>query len=632
MISAQTIARVRDRADVQKIVAESVRLVRRGRSFVGLCPFHGERSPSFHVTPERGVFHCFGCGEHGNSIDFVMKIEGLTFPEAVRSLAERFGVPVEEERGAGPAGGDQVLARRAAIYEANRLAAVYFEEQLASHPHAHTALGELARRGITASDLGRPEVAAFRLGYAPSSGGLLAFLAGHGVSVEVAVLAGLAVIPEEEGKEPLPRDKFRHRLTFAVHDLQGRIIAYSARRLPHPRTGEERPEVPKYMNTPDTPVYRKGETIFGLLHARHAIRDGGRALLVEGNFDVVSLHARGIREAVAPLGTSFTPEQAQMIKRFAPTAVFLFDGDKAGDKALLRARGPAAGASLVALAALLPAGEDPDSFVRLHGPEALSGIVRGARGITETVITSLLSRGLGSAHVEEKALRIQQVIDLVREEKDPSVQALARSIANDVAQQFMIRSDREGMADRGAFAAIVRRVETALQMSEKPVVLDQVPPDPCKEAPHAASALGVLLDFPHLVLDESFWEGFSHLSGPFAALLDVLRGEVIASGHPDSPASLSVDAVLAACPTELRAFAGRRLAVPEIEEETIAREHLQTLLSRHARQILSEQSRRLRHDIQAAQGSGDDDAALALLAQVQDRAKRRNALARPVRS
>src|SRR5580700_3149992 len=339
MISRETIALVRDRTDIIAVISEAVpTLKKRGRRFIGLCPFHKEKTPSFNVNPDTGLYHCFGCKESGDAFSFLEKIEGYAFAEAVRALAERAGIPIEEERSATPSEADRHKKERAALYGAMQMAATWYEQQMVEHPRASFALEELAGRGLQAGD---EVLRAFRVGYAPDGWeGLASFFKKQGVSPAVGESVGL-LVPRSSGSGYY--DRFRHRLMFAVMDAQGRVVAFSGRALKDP-PGEEasadRDPPPKYINSPESPIYTKGVNLFGLWQARHAIRQQEHAVLVEGNFDVVSLHARGVQNVVAPLGTAFTEDQAKLLRRYATDLTLLFDGDAAGRKAVVAAEQP----------------------------------------------------------------------------------------------------------------------------------------------------------------------------------------------------------------------------------------------------------------------------------------------------
>src|SRR5258708_16055742 len=262
MISKDTISLVRDRTDLVGVVSESVpSLKKRGRRFVGLCPFHKEKTPSFNVNPDTGLYHCFGCKESGDAIGFLERVEGYTFAEAVRALAERAGVPVEQDRAPASADADRHKRDREALYGVMQTAAAWYELQLREHAHRSFALGELARRDL---DVGAPAVSAFRVGYAPPEWeGLWAHLKKHGVSPATAEALGL-VVPRASGSGCY--DRFRHRLMFAVIDARGRVVAFSGRALaPLPSddlSGEPREAPAKYINSPESPIYTKGANLF----------------------------------------------------------------------------------------------------------------------------------------------------------------------------------------------------------------------------------------------------------------------------------------------------------------------------------------------------------------------------------
>ncbi|HSO36506.1 MAG TPA: DNA primase, partial [Labilithrix sp.] len=438
MISPETIALVRERTDIVAVITEGVSsLKRRGRSFVGLCPFHKEKSPSFHVNPDRGFFHCFGCKESGSAIDFLMKHEGYTFPEAVRALAERAGIPIEEERGTPQSSeADRQRKAREDLYAVNALAATFFEQELRKNEHREYALEELARRGLVpGKDPKIDEVLqAFRIGYAPGAwDGLTTFLKAQGVSPVAAETVGL-LVPRSSGSGYY--DRFRHRLMFAVVDPQGRVVAFSGRALRELPAVEPRPGLvrlgpdaqdpdahkpPKYINSPESPIYTKGQMLFGIHQARHSIRQEELAVLVEGNFDVVSLHALGITNVVAPLGTAFTTDQAKLLKRSAPDIVFLFDGDAAGRKAARLSREAVRAAGLSARVADLPNGIDPDELARTKGKQAVVDLLASAKGLLEALIQMSLDESFTQADAYEKQARIAFVAKLIAEEDDPMV-------------------------------------------------------------------------------------------------------------------------------------------------------------------------------------------------------------------
>ncbi len=345
------------RTDLVAFIGQYVPLKKRGNDFVGLCPFHGEKTPSFHVHPDRGFYKCFGCGKGGDAISFLMERENLPFPEAARMLAVRVGIELEPERP------DQARARseKERIYEINAVAAAFFQRTLASPGGARGS--EYARgRGLDDATIER-----FAIGYAPDRwDGLVAELTSRGLDLPLAERAGL-VRTGQRGYY----DFYRDRLMVPTRNTTGEIVAFGGRSV-----GEGEP---KYLNTTTTPVYTKGQGLFALEIARRAAKESGTLVVVEGYLDCIALHQAGIANAVASLGTAFTAEQADELRKYADRIILCYDGDAAGNAAALRAidiaatKIESAGASL--RICVLPAGEDPDSFVRVRGRAAFEGLL-----------------------------------------------------------------------------------------------------------------------------------------------------------------------------------------------------------------------------------------------------------------
>lgn len=605
MISPSTIERLRERADIVAVVRESVpTLKRQGRSFVGLCPFHKEKSPSFHVSPERGFFHCFGCKEAGSVIDFVMKIEGASFPEAVRSLAERYNIEVEEEQGTERAPQADVAARRRKeeSYAAMQIAASYFETQLREHPHAGYAMRELERRGLGfGRDANMDEVlSAFRMGYAPASwDALTVHLRTSQVSPVVAESVGL-IAPRQGGSGHY--DRFRHRLMFAVTDIQGRVVAFSGRALDAipGQDSPERDKPAKYINSPESPIYTKGNHLFGLYQARQGIREAEEVIVVEGNFDVVSLQARGVRNVVAPLGTAFTDNQARLLVRFAQRAVFLFDGDAAGRKATQAARQPARAAGLASKVARLPAGVDPDDYVREHGPKALLDLVTRAKGMLEHLIDEALDEGFSAADVRERAMRVSEVSKLLSEEDDVLVRSMAKTYADQLAGRLdMVRSE-------DAFRALENIVKKALAEAGPPKPV--VSPERARvqgKPPGSLERRGIieaLIEWPVLLRDPEVEEVLGLLEGPGVKLIVALRRSLIAETN-----QLDSDRFLAQVPDDLRDFAARSLVATRFLDAEEAKGYLLELANKLRRLLLSQEAQRLAKETYANAGTGEED-------------------------
>jgi DNA primase len=363
---------LRSRIGLAELVGRRVRLVRRGREYGGLCPFHNEKTPSFYVVEDKGFFHCFGCGAHGDAIGYVMRADNLDFIEAVERLAGEAGLqvpqqtPHERER----------AQRQKTLLEAIAAAAEFFEQQLWA-PGGARAREYLERRGVDEETIGR-----FRLGWAPEDRQALRRALSGNFPEALLHEAGLVRLPEDGGT---PYDYFRGRVIFPIGDRAGRVIAFGGRTI-----GDDQP---KYLNSPDTPVFEKGRVLYGWALARASLGREGDAgghgvIVAEGYMDVIALHRAGFGGAVAPLGTALTETQLHELWRLMPEPVLCFDGDTAGQRAALRALGRALpllqpGRSL--RFATLPPSEDPDSLIRAGGPAAFAEVLAAARPLSEVL-------------------------------------------------------------------------------------------------------------------------------------------------------------------------------------------------------------------------------------------------------
>lgn len=635
MISQETIALVRERTDILAIIQEAVpSLKRRGRSFVGLCPFHKEKTGSFHVNPDRGFFHCFGCKESGTAIDFLIKHEGYTFPEAVRALAERAGIEVQESRDTTQlTESDRQKKARDELYAVNALAATFWEEQLRKHEHRAFALEELEKRGLSPENDGEV-LQAFRIGYAPPQwDGLATFLKQQGVSPSAAETVGL-LVPRSSGSGFY--DRFRHRLMFAVMDPQGRVVAFSGRALRdlpepvgdapelHARSalrfigsgGGDKGPPPKYINSPESPIYTKGQMLFGIHQARHAIRQSGVAVLVEGNFDVVSLHARKIDNVVAPLGTAFTAEQAKLLRRFASNVVFLFDGDAAGKKAVRLSRDPIRSAQMSARVATLPEGADPDELSRTKGPRAVEDLIKSARGYHEALIEMELDGTFTQADVFEKRERVSRVVAIINDETDPIVQMELRAFAEHVvASRLDLHGLRVGADDQNVtpnLAALERALKqqeaAARARGEVPHALGRASREAEKRraplkppgAEFRREIVGALIEWPSLLKDAEVEGVLGDLEGPSVLLLTALR-----RAWNFEQNRMDIDAFLEAVPPSHLSFARQRLAESKMETENAAKEHLLRNAKQLKSLVLSQSAAHNSREMFTAQGDFD---------------------------
>ena len=379
-IPRQTIEEIRDRTDLIELVGRYVTLKSKGGSWVGLCPFHQEKSPSFNVVPSKGIYHCFGCGEGGDAFKFLMQHKGMSFVEAVKELAVPAGVELEErklttaERAA--------IAKKGGVREACKLASDWFHAQLLTSPKAAGAREYLEKRGLNAEAWDR-----FRLGFAPDSWtGLLDYLAGQGVDTELAIRAGLAKRNERRGSN---YDVFRGRVIIPILDERDRPIAFGGRILEG--------DGPKYINSPETPLYTKSDTLYNLGFARGAIQRNKRVLLVEGYFDVISLALAGYPETVATCGTALTPGHMKVLRRLTDRAYALFDADEAGKRASDKSLPLFLDAGMEALRISVPDAKDPDEYIRAHGPEQFEELMKRARPlIVEFLERSMRRNGLSA--------------------------------------------------------------------------------------------------------------------------------------------------------------------------------------------------------------------------------------------
>jgi DNA primase len=406
-IRNEDIAVVRERAPIAEVIGEYVTLRNAGSSMKGLCPFHDEKSPSFHVTPAKGLWYCFGCSEGGDAIAFLRKIDHLEFNEAVEKLAARAGVTLRyEEAGAAPR---RQQGERTRLVEANRVAAAYYVEQLTA-PDAETG-----RRFLTERGFDQDAAAHFGVGFAPQSwDGLLRHLRAEGFTDKESVTAGLA----KEGQRGLI-DRFRGRLLWPIRDLGGEVIGFGARKLFDDDPG------PKYLNTPETPLYRKSQVLYGIDLARRSIAQRRQAVIVEGYTDVMACHLSGVETAVATCGTAFGEDHIRVLRRllmdantFDGEVVFTFDGDAAGQKAAMRAFGDDQKFVAQTFVAVEPAGLDPCELRQQQGPEAIQALVAERVPLFEFAIRSVVAQhNLDAAEGRVAALRAAApVVARIRDE------------------------------------------------------------------------------------------------------------------------------------------------------------------------------------------------------------------------
>jgi DNA primase len=356
MISPEKISEIRHRASIVEVISDYVTLKKAGRNHMGLCPFHGEKTPSFTVSEEKGIYHCFGCQAGGSVFNFLMQYDHLAFPEAVERVAKRYGIVIErsEQSAAARAAGD-----REYLYRINEQAAAHYQKILFRHPEGRKALEYLASRGVDEAVARK-----FMLGYAPQGGsGLLQLLRQENVAIEHALRLGL--VGERAPRQY--REKFFARLMFPIANAAGKIVAFGGRVLDN--------ALPKYLNSSETPLFHKRSTLYGLHQAKESIRKADRVVVVEGYLDVIALAQHELSYAVATLGTALTVDHIRLLSRYTKNVIALFDGDDAGQKAAARSFEVFVEAGLLGRAAFLPKQDDPDTFVRQHGKTRLELIL-----------------------------------------------------------------------------------------------------------------------------------------------------------------------------------------------------------------------------------------------------------------
>lgn len=397
----EIVERVRQVSSIAEIASQYTTLKKRGRKWVGLCPFHTEKTPSFTVDEDKQLYHCFGCGVGGDVFSLIMQKEGLTFPEALKSLAEKYRVPLPQQSRLDP----QVMKLEEKLARINELALGFFRGRLRDGPE-----GARARQYLHSRGLGEETIETLRIGYAPAAWtALLDFFRGRDVPVTLLEKGGLVLPGRKPGQF---YDRFRGRVIFPIFSLTGKVVAFGGRSLG--------PETPKYLNSPDTPLYSKGRLLYGLNFTKDAIRDAGEAVLVEGYTDFAALYQAGIPNVAASLGTALTVDQVGQLARFARRVVVGYDGDAAGQTAIERAVPLFFESGVHVRALVFPDRLDPDAYLARVGRDAFLALMGGATGGLRFLIDRRLS-GIRLEIPEEKARAAR---DLLRE-----VQRVPDSIA-----------------------------------------------------------------------------------------------------------------------------------------------------------------------------------------------------------
>ncbi len=465
MIPEEKILQIRDRASIVEVISDFLTLKKAGRNHLGLCPFHSEKTPSFTVNEEKGIFHCFGCGAGGSVFHFLMQYDQLSFPEAVERVGKRYGIVVERLQNPGAR---RDAEQRESLYRLNERAAAYFHEILFGNGEGRRALEYLKSRGVD-----EPTARRFHLGYAPQAGqGLAAFLKREGLSLKDATRLGLL---SDRGEERYG-EKFFGRLMFPIADAAAKIVGFGGRVIG--------PGMPKYLNSAETPLFHKSATLYGLSQAKETIRGSDRVIVVEGYLDVVALAQFGVTDAVATLGTALTPEHVRMLGRYTKNIVALFDGDEAGQKAAARSFEIFIEGGLLGRGARLPKEEDPDTFVRSKGKEAFEDLLGKAVPLADFYFNWLEERyGRSLEGKSQIAQEISRVLAKVRNPFEADL-LVRRAIDLGVREDLLRKALRSGADGRQA-AAPASPVKTATSDAGK---------DTAEQ-----SLIGLMLRFPSMI-------------------------------------------------------------------------------------------------------------------------------------
>src|SRR5882672_4993007 len=373
LFSSATLEQIRAASDIVDVIGSYLPLKRAGANFVALCPFHKEKTPSFHVNPHRQTFHCFGCHKGGDVFTFVKEYENLDFPEALRRLAERAKIPLEYERGSAE---PQTRHLKDTLWQIHEQITQRWQSALANEASGQIARDYLDKRGVTAD-----AVKLFRLGYAPDLWDDTVNWA-RSKSHELALVEKAGLILRKEGGENF-YDRFRGRLIFPICDEQGRVIGFSGRIL----SGDEK--AAKYVNSPETPIFTKSKVFFGLDKSKRALLDAEYAIVCEGQLDLIACFMAGVQNVVAPQGTALTADHTRILKRYVEEVVLCFDSDEAGQNAAVRSLDHLLASGLAVRVAVVPSPHDPDSFIKASGAEAFKGLIERAEGFFDFYLNRL---------------------------------------------------------------------------------------------------------------------------------------------------------------------------------------------------------------------------------------------------
>ncbi len=577
-IPEDKLAEIRNAADIVDVVSSRVQLKKAGRDYSGLCPFHTEKTPSFTVSPSKQIFHCFGCGTGGSVFNFLMLYENMTFPEAVETLSRQYGIPLptrkmtENEK--------KQISQRQQLLEINKKVMEFYREMLLKRPE-----GESARRYLKNRNTRRELVDAFALGFAPDSwDSLTRFFSRKKVAMSLAEKAGL-VAPRQGGGY---YDRFRNRVVFPIFDAAGQVVAFGGRVLDDAK--------PKYLNSPETSIYNKRRVLYGLHAAREKCRSEQAVFVVEGYFDLLTMHQFGIGNTVATLGTSLTREHVRRLKGYAKKAFLVFDSDAAGIKAAHRTTGIFVDEGMEAAVVLLPEGHDPDSFLFEFGTEDFFKVAEKALGLVDFQIQSAIDRN---------GVSLEGKIRIITEVAEPLAQ-----ITDSAARSIYIRYLAEKI--RVDETTILEKVSRSQEKSKPGDTRHNLPKSPAVDR-FEARIITMMLQCPEMI--------------------DEIRNQKIIDHFEDSRLKAIGSRILAIYPQKVGNIAefinrledehhGRLVASLCIDDAQWEKQSCRMLLS----QFLKNKGRRkdeLLDRIRAAEQSGDQDLVMKLLTEKQKQMAKR---------
>ena len=600
LIPEEFIREVRERTDLVQLIGKYVALKKAGNAYKGLCPFHQEKTPSFNVNPDRGFFHCFGCGKSGDAIKFIMEIHGAAFTESVVQLAEAQGMPVPftEAQGAaqrrkGPSRNDLI-----AVHE---IAQSFFLRSARNSDIFHSFL---KTRGLS------PEIAKqYGLGLAPDAwDGLVSVLRSKRELLKAAEVAGL-LVPRKSGDGYY--DRFRDRVMFPIHDPSGAVIAYSGRTL------SQDSEAAKYVNSPESPIYRKGKTLFGLPFSRESFRSGNQAVVVEGNVDVVRLHGEGLNNVVAPLGTALTEQQAMILSRFVSEIVLFYDGDSAGEEASLKALPILFAAGLDVRVARPPKGTDPADLAE-QGAGALTQFISDAAPALSYLVDTLRERnGSSEASLGRTVRQAMEVVSAFKE--DTSALAGAWSVYRLLGLERTVNSTelKKSLVDQRKSQRTRREFSPQDNHSEQPQELEQLKIE-VRPLTTSERLMGAFL-----VQEAGFVSRFVDDGG--TGLIDAPQLRLLIENIDDG-------CDIEKLPDVIRSLHAELLFRDDVSFETDDREDLfLQLLSALELGVVEKRGHRIQVEINAAEKSGKTEILSELLKEKMNLVRRRTELQRSTR-